>query len=159
MELVAIAAVARNGVIGRDGSIPWDYPEDLQHFKETTMGHPVILGRGTWESFGHGPLDGRTNIVISHDDLDLPDGVVNVHSIDAAVDAAAETGDDVAYVIGGESIYRQFLEQDLLDRMILTEIPERPDGDTYFPDWDVEDWDEVEREEAGELEIVTYERR
>ncbi|MFB6294445.1 MAG: dihydrofolate reductase [Candidatus Nanohaloarchaea archaeon] len=158
MELVAIAAVAENNVIGKDGGIPWDYPEDLQHFKETTKESPVIMGRGTWESFDHGPLPDRTNIVISHDELEH-DGIVNVHSLDDAVDAAADTGSDIAYVIGGESIYRQFLEQDMLDEMIITEIPERPDGDTYFPEWDEDKWREVEREEREEIDIVTYRRR
>ncbi|MDY6768842.1 MAG: dihydrofolate reductase [Candidatus Nanohaloarchaea archaeon] len=157
MDLVAIAAVAENGVIGYEGGIPWDYPKDLEHFKETTEGHPVIMGRGTWASFEHGPLPDRTNIVISREELEH-DGIVNVHGIDEAVEAAEETGAEVAYVIGGESIYRQFLERDLLDRMIITEIPEEPDGDTFFPDWDRDAWDEVDRETKGALDIVTYAR-
>ncbi|MDY6766487.1 MAG: dihydrofolate reductase, partial [Candidatus Nanohaloarchaea archaeon] len=86
-------------------------------------------------------------------------GIVNVHSIDDAIDAAGETGSDTAYVIGGESIYRQFLDRGLLDEMIITEIPERPDGDTFFPDWDEEQWEEVGRTERGDIEIVTYRRR
>ncbi len=158
MELVAIAAVAENRVIGKDGGIPWEYPEDLEHFKETTKGSPVIMGRGTWASFEHGPLPDRTNIVISHEELEHG-GIVNVHGLDEAVEAVADTGSDTAYVIGGESIYRQFLEQDMLDRMILTEIPERPDGDTYFPEWDEEEWEEVARDDIGEIEVVTYRRR
>lgn len=158
MEIVAIAAVAENGVIGKDGGIPWDYPEDLEHFKETTTGHPVIMGRGTWDSFRHGPLDDRTNIVISREELDVPEDVINVHGIDEAVEAAEKAGDETAFVIGGESIYRQFLERELVDRMILTEIPERPDGDTYFPDWDRAAWHERGRETNGALEIVVYER-
>lgn len=159
MDLVAVAAVAENNVIGKDGGIPWHYPEDLQHFKETTKGSPVIMGRGTWESFEHGPLDGRTNIVISREELDVPDEVVNVHGIEESVEAAEEVGGEVAYVIGGESIYRQFLEKGLLDRMIITEIPESPEGDTYFPEWNEEEWAETSKEEKGELEIVTYEKK
>lgn len=157
MELVAVAAVAENGVIGNDGGIPWHYPEDLEFFKETTMGNPVIMGRGTWESFDHGPLDDRTNIVISHEEIDH-DGIVNVHGIEEAVEAAEEAGDEVAYVIGGEAIFRQFLERDLMDRMFITDIPERPEGDTFFPEWDEDKWEEVDRREKGDVEIVTYER-
>lgn len=158
MELVIISAVAENGVIGKDDDMPWHYPEDLRHFQRTTIGHPVIMGRGTWDAFEHGTLDDRTNIVISHEELE-DDGIVNVHSIDEAVAAAEEAGDDVAYVIGGETIYRQFLERGLVDRMILTEIPEAPAGDTYFPDWDAEAWEEVDRESTGDVDVVTYEPR
>ncbi|MDY6761811.1 MAG: dihydrofolate reductase [Candidatus Nanohaloarchaea archaeon] len=162
MDIVVIAAVARNGVIGKDRDIPWRYPEDWEHFKETTMGHPVIMGRVTYEGIVDGlgePLPGRTNIVLGHEEMDVPDGVVNVHGIDAAVNAAADTGADTAYVAGGASVYEQFLERGLVDRMVITEIPEEPDGDTYFPDWDEDRWEDVRREELDDLVIVTYERR
>ena len=160
VELVVIAAVAENGVIGVDGGMPWHYPADMAHFKETTMGHPVVMGRTTFESIAaqiDGPLPGRTNIVLSGSDPDVPEGVVVVESVEDAIEAAAETGADRAYVAGGATVYEQFIP--LADRLALTEIPEAPDGDTYFPEWDRDEWVEVEREETGELAFVTYERR
>jgi len=157
MEQVIIAAVAENGVIGKDGGIPWHYPADFTQFKETTTGHPVIMGRATYASLPepYRPLPDRTNIVLSFDQLDLPADVVNVHSIDDAL-AAAEQVDDIVFIAGGASVYEQFLDQGRVDRMIITEIPETPDGDTYFPDWDDGAWREVDREESGDLAFVTY---
>jgi dihydrofolate reductase len=157
MERVIIAAVAENGVIGKNGDIPWHYPDDFKHFKETTYGHPVIMGRATYESLpdDYRPLPSRTNIVLSRSDMD-GSGIVNAHSIDGALDAAANKDTDTAYIAGGASIYEQFLEQGLVDKMVLTEIPEEPDGDTYFPDWDEDLWNEVKHEESGDLTFVTY---
>jgi len=160
IELVLIAAVAENGVIGDDGGMPWHYPADLAHFKETTMGHPVILGRRTFESIAaqlDGPLPGRTNIVLSRSDPDVPEGVVVVESVEGAVEAAIEAGAGAAYVAGGATVYEQFLSR--ADRLVLTEVPEEPEGDTRFPEWDSEEWVEVERIEDDELAFVTYERR
>ncbi|MFB6076615.1 MAG: dihydrofolate reductase [Candidatus Nanohaloarchaea archaeon] len=158
MDIVIIAAVAEDGTIGVDGEMPWHYPADMQHFREVTMGSPVIMGRTTWESLptDRRPLDGRTNIVLSFEEMDLPGEAVNVHGIDAAVDAAEATGSDAAYVMGGASVYEQFLGR--ADRMVLTEIPGAPDGDTFFPDRDDDAWREVNREEQGELAFVTYAR-
>ncbi len=157
MDITIIAAIAADRTIGDDGGIPWHYSADMEHFKETTMGHPVIMGRGTWESLeSYRPLPGRTNIVMSFEELDVPDGVVNVHGPDAAVAAAEDTGADEAYIIGGAAIYDLFLDR--ADRMVLTEIPGEYDGDTLFPDWDPDGWREVERREDGELAFVTYER-
>ncbi|MDY6773597.1 MAG: dihydrofolate reductase [Candidatus Nanohaloarchaea archaeon] len=161
MEIVIIAAVAENGVIGKDGDLPWHYPEDFEFFKEETLGFPVIMGRVTYEGIAEslgGPLPGRKNIVLSREELDLEEGAVNVHGIEKAIEEAEETGKERAYVGGGGSVYRQFLEQGLVDEMVITEIPESPEGDTRFPDWDEDDWEEVERQERGELEIVRYVR-
>lgn len=170
MEVVVVAAVAENGVIGADGEMPWHYPADLEHFKETTTGHPVIVGRRTYEAIVDalgGPLPGRTNVVLSTRDLDLPAGAVRADSVDAALSIAREaagsdesedgTGSGATYVVGGARVYEQFLP--LADRMLLTEIPERPDGDTHFPEWDSERWREVDRERRGDVVVVTYERR
>lgn len=162
MERVIIAAVAENGVIGKDGGIPWDYPEDFNFFKQTTTGHPVIMGRTTYEGIVAGlgePLPDRTSIVLSHEELDEPENVVNVHSIDDALEAAENTGGDTVYIAGGATIYEQFLEEGYVDKMLITQIPESPDGDTYFPDWDEEQWKVADREElTDELDVVTYVR-
>ena len=160
VEVVLIAAVAENGVIGDDGGMPWHYPADLRRFKELTTGHPVVLGRKTYESIVSdlgGPLPGRTNVVLSTRDLDLPDGAVPAGSIEAAMEAArAAPGGETVYVAGGATVYEQFLPR--ADRLELTEIPESPEGDTRFPDRSREEWREVSREEADGLSFVTYER-
>ncbi|MFB6096356.1 MAG: dihydrofolate reductase [Haloferacaceae archaeon] len=172
LEITLIAAVAANGVIGADGDMPWYYPADLQHFKETTTGHPVIMGRRTYESIVagiDGPLPDRTNVVLSTRDLDLPEGAVLAESVEAAIRAARDAldgdgpsatddaGDPEVFVIGGASVYEQFLP--LADRLVITEIPDEPAGDTRFPDWDDDVWTEVEREQTDDLAFVTYERR
>jgi dihydrofolate reductase len=159
MKLAIVVAVAENDVIGDDNGMPWHYPADLAHFKALTTGHPVILGRRTFEAIvdrlGE-PLPDRLNVVLSTRDLDLPEGAVRAESTDEAVEIAAERGADVAYVVGGASIYEQFLPE--TDRLHLTEIPEAPDGDTHFPDWDRSNWNLIDREDRGELTFLTYER-
>ena len=157
-RFVCIAAVAENGVIGRDGGMPWHYPEDMRRFKEITTGHPVIMGRTTYESIAgqlDGPLPGRTNVVLSRSNPDLPEEVVLVHSVEEAMETVAEL-DDVAFVTGGATVYEQFLLH--ADELLLTEIHEEYDGDTRFPEWDPEKWMEVERDEREELDFVRYER-
>jgi len=174
IALVVVAAVAENGVIGDEGGMPWHYPADLAHFKRLTTGHPVIVGRKTYESIAArvgGPLPDRTSVVLTTRDLDLPAGAVAAGDVDEAVALAgadaADRGVDEAYVIGGAAVYEQFLGR--TDRLVLTEVPERPDGDTRFPDWDADAWREVDREVAaadsgaeadadGDLAFVTYER-
>jgi dihydrofolate reductase len=159
-EVALIAAVAENGVIGDDGGMPWHYPTDLRRFKRTTTGHPVVLGRRTYESIVEGlggPLPGRTNVVLSTRDLDLPDGAVLAGSVEAALAAARDApGGETVYVAGGATVYEQFLPH--ADRLLLTEVPESPDGDTRFPDWSGDTWIEVSREREGDLAFVTYER-
>lgn len=159
MEIVLIAAVAANGVIGDAGEIPWDYPADLQRFKRLTTGHPVILGRRTHEEIlddlGR-PLPDRTSIVLTTSGVPNHDSVIQVEGIDAAVEAAAKTESDTAFVAGGERVYRQFLDR--ADRMEVTEIHDAVEGDTYFPDWDRSNWEERDREDHGEFSFVTYVR-
>lgn len=159
METILIAAVAENRVIGKDGEIPWYYPEDLEHFREETTGHPVIMGSTTYRSIEErldGPLPDRYNIVLSHEEIDVPEEVYNAHSIEEALDEAAEHEDTRVFVAGGASVYRQFMEDDLADRMVLTEIKPEYDGDTRFPEWDESEWREVEREEREEFDFVEY---
>jgi len=175
LDIVLVAAVADNRVIGDDGGMPWHYPADLAHFKRLTTGHPVIVGRATCESITDrigGPLPDRTSVVLTtrdRDDGDLPEGVVVANDLDEAVARAAadaaDRGVDAVYVIGGATVYEQFLDR--ADRMVLTEVPERPEGDTRFPDWDADEWAAVDREVAATgdaaadgdgLAFVTYER-
>jgi len=158
-----IAAVAANGVIGADGGMPWQFPADMRHFKETTTGHPVIMGRRTYESIASdvgGPLPNRTNVVLSRSSPDLPDGVVLAESVEAALAAAradaAERGVDTVYVAGGGAVYGQFLP--LADELVLTEIHEPYEGDTTFPEFDSDGWREVERDDRGDFDFVVYER-
>ena len=157
LDLVVVAAVAENGVIGDAGGMPWHYPADLAHFKRLTTGHPVIVGRKTYESIAArvgGPLPGRTSVVLTTRDLDLPEGAVAANDLDGAVALAAadaaDRGVDEAYVIGGAAVYEQFLDR--ADRMVLTEVPKRPDGDTRFPDWDADAWREADREVPADAE-------
>ncbi|ACV49112.1 MULTISPECIES: dihydrofolate reductase [Halomicrobium] len=160
IEIVLVAAVAENGVIGTDGELPWHYSEDLAHFKETTMGHPVVMGRRTFEGIvadlGE-PLPGRTNVVLTSQRRDFPDGAVGAGSLTAAVGAARETGSETAYVVGGATVYEQFLPD--ADRLVLTEVHDQYEGDTYFPEVAWDDWREASRDDRGELSFVEYVRR
>ncbi len=158
-EISLVAAVAANGIIGVDGDMPWHLPEDMAHFKETTSGHPVVMGRKTYRSIERGlggPLPDRTNVVLSRGSPDLPDGVVLVGSVDEAIDAVRATGDDVAFVAGGATVYEQFLPH--ADRLILTEIHDSHDGDTSFPEWNRTEWTERSRDERGAFDFVEYVR-
>jgi len=164
MDLVIIAAVSENGVIGAAGGLPWHYPEDLRYFKEVTTGHPVLMGRRTYESIvdrlGE-PLPDRTNVVMTRREYRPDHGeVIVTGSLDEAIDAAAETGAGRAYVIGGASVFRQTLERDLADRLVITHIPEAYEGDTYWPGPEFARLAVVDRTPLGdELEAVTYDLR
>lgn len=162
MKLALIAALAANRMIGRDNGMPWHLPEDLKRFRALTMGHPIIMGRKTWDSLGR-PLPGRTSIVVSRQaDLDIA-GAHVAPSLDAAIERAATAeGGDEAFVIGGAQLYALALPR--VDRLLLTEIADAFDGDTMFPDFDRADWVETAREDAvsaGGLRyaFVDYARR
>lgn len=148
MKLSLVWAMAQNGVIGRNNSLPWHLPEDLKYFKRITLGKPVIMGRKTFESIGK-PLPGRTNIVITHNPQFHAKGVKVVHSIEAAralCESLAELdGFDEAMVIGGAEIYRLALPE--ADRLYLTEVHADVAGDTVFPEFDRGAWREVARED------------
>lgn len=140
-----IVAVARNGVIGRDGDLPWRLSSDLKLFRRLTMGRPIIMGRRTWATLHKRPLDGRDNIVVTRDHAFAADGAIVAHSVsDALAQArrlAGERGVDEIMVIGGAEIYRSLLP--LADRLYWTEVDAEPDGDTQFPDLDMADWRET----------------
>ena len=154
VRLTLIVARARNGVIGAGGKLPWRLRLDLQHFKRVTMGHPVIMGRKTWESLPIKPLPGRLNIVLSRDNALTLKGAVVVPTLDEAIELASEHAEDEAYdrvfVIGGDAIYRLALPQ--ADEVIVSEIDADVAGDAHFPDLDPAQWSEVsaERIEPGE---------
>lgn len=170
MELVLVAAVADNGVIGNAGGLPWHLPGDLKRFRALTIGHWVVMGRRTWESIGR-PLAGRTNLVVSTDttlgsrlaDAGVPAGtgpgeVTVVPSLDDAIATAAAAGVPSLFVIGGSRLYRDALPE--ATRLVLTQVRSAPDGDTHFPTIDMSRWTELSREcfaadgDAPAFEIV-----
>lgn len=157
MTLCAIAAVSKNGVIGKDGELPWHYPEDLKHFKNKTINHPLIMGRKTYESFSD-PLPNRHHIVLTRDESlkSNNEDVIFVNSIDEAIEEADSKEKDKSYVIGGGLIYELFI--DYLDEMILTEINEEYEGDTYYPEFNSNEWDSRIIEDYPDFNIVKYNR-
>jgi dihydrofolate reductase len=159
MRLSLIAAVAANGVIGADGTVPWHLPADLEHFKRTTVGHPVIVGRRTFETIREetgGPLPDRDHVVLTSDPDRLPATVTPATSVSAARERARATGADTAFVIGGGTVYRQFMP--IADELVLTELDAAYDGDTTFPRVDPERWRVVDRTPHEAFEIVRYAR-
>jgi dihydrofolate reductase len=135
-----IVARAANGVIGDQGRLPWHIPSELKHFKAVTMGHPIIMGRKTWESIGR-PLPGRRSIVITRQKAYTAAGALVVSSLDDAIAACA--GEDEIFVIGGEQLYRAALP--LVQRMYITVIERDFAGDTFFPVYDAQQWHESNR--------------
>lgn len=148
-EVWGIVAMSPDGAIGRGGDLPWHLPEDLRHFKELTMGHPVIMGRKTWESLPHRPLPGRRNMVISRNAAYEAEGAEVFESLGAAVEACRET----PFVLGGEMIY--CLALPLLTRIYITEVEvEVRDADAFFPalkenEWEVMDKGEIQTSSKG----------
>jgi len=167
-EIVLIAAVAENGVIGAGGAIPWRLKSDMQRLKAMTMGRPIVMGRKTFESFPRRPLPGRTNIVVTRDKAFRAAGAVVTHSFADAM--AIATGDalrrfatEIA-IIGGAEIYAQWMDR--ADRLEITEVHARPDGDTRFPAIEPKDWEEVARVRnpagpgnSADFSYVTFRRR
>ena len=153
MQVMLIAAVARNGVIGLNNQLPWRLPEDLRHFKASTLGKPVIMGRKTWESLGR-PLPGRHNLVVSRQAGFTASGAQVFGTLDAALAAAAATGAAEACVIGGGELYRQALA--LADRLVLTEIDRDFAGDAFFPEFDRTRFVETARESAVSADGLPY---
>ena len=141
MRIALIVAMAENRVIGCNNQLPWRIPADLRHFRALTMGKPIIMGRKTYESIGR-PLPGRDNIVISGDRLYQAEGCRVVYSIDQALDASGDC--EEAMIVGGANLYRQTLE--IADRLYLTLVKAEPEGDTWFPQIESQQWREIERE-------------
>jgi dihydrofolate reductase len=143
MRLSIIAAMSENGVIGREGRLPWHLAADLKRFKQLTMGHAVIMGRKTWESIGR-PLPGRRMVVITRQPNYQPDGVQVVPSLDDALAIAESAGDEEAFIIGGAEIYRLALPR--AERLHVTLIHATIDGDTAFPPIDWSMWQQTASE-------------
>ena len=160
-RLSVIAALATNRVIGIENRLPWRLPEDLAHFKALTLGHPILMGRKTFESLGR-PLPGRTNIVITRNPDYCQDGYLVAASIPAAIARCADA--DEIFFIGGAELYAQAIP--LADRLYLTEVHIDAEGDAWFPDYDRSAFREVSRAshrgQKGDplgFEFVVYERR
>lgn len=157
-KLYLVAAVAANGIIGANGKLPWHLPEDLKHFKRVTLGHPVIMGRKTWESL-KGPLPGRENIVVTRQAAYAAPGAAVASSLDAALALCA--GEKVAFVIGGTQLFRESLPA--AAGLVMTEIKQDFPGDTWFPDYDRLQWREMQREahtaaSGMRFDFVLYEK-
>jgi dihydrofolate reductase len=182
MKTIIIAAMTRDRVIGREGGVPWHEPEDLRHFKRTTTGHAVIMGRKTFESIS-GPLPNRRNIVVTRNpDYKPPEpkpptpdprspivnresSIVNrqssidiVHSLDEALGLCRDRNEEKAFIVGGAQIYELALP--IADEMIITRI-DRDDvtGDTYFPVWYPDDWEALPSSGSASLTVARYRRK
>jgi len=156
MELVSVAAVAENGVIGDDDEVPWHLPEDKRQYRERVAGHPTVFGRRTYEMFDDPP--GAAHVVLSRTEreYDSPDAH-HAASVDDAVAVAESLGAERAYVLGGGGIYELF--QPHLDGMVLTRVPGEYEGDSYYPEFDEAAWRLVETEAHEGFTVETWERR
>jgi len=157
MKLALIAAYAQNRVVGIDNKLPWHLPEDLKYFKACTTGKAIIMGRKTYESIGR-PLPNRTNIVITRNAEFKADGVKTVSTLDAAIELAQAVneinGVDEIMIIGGATIYELALP--MADRLYLTHVHAKVEGDAFFPEVDFSDWREVQRADYGASETNPY---
>ena len=157
MKIAIIVAVAPDRTIGDKGKIPWHISDDLKRFKRLTMGHPIIMGRKTYESLGK-PLPGRTNIVLSRSPFyRVAEGVLVFRDLDAALGHCRQQGKGLVFIVGGGDVYRQALP--LADKLFVTEVHQRVSGNTKFPDYDRSQWIEVARENGPECSFVEYTRR
>lgn len=165
MIISLIAAVAENGVIGRNNDLPWKLPDDMRFFMETTKGHYVIMGRKNYDSLHEKfkPLPNRTNIVVTRQQSLNAPGCIVVNSVERALAIADKGGEAEAFVIGGAEIYKLSLPE--ANKLYLTEIQATVEGDTYFPKFNKDEWREVSRKHHGaddrhpfSFDFVIYER-
>lgn len=171
MRIALIVAASDNDVIGKNGTLPWSLPDDLKRFRELTKGHPVIMGRKTWDSLPKKPLPGRRNIVLSRTLKEHPPEGAEVYAnIEVAIAKLIEEDVDEVFVIGGEQLFKTYLANEVLekgaDRIELTRVHATIDGDTFLPPIDWSQWKEVARQEhpaddkhAYPFTFLTYERR
>ena len=167
MKLAFVVAVAKNGVIGRNGGLPWRLSTDLKHFKALTIGKPILMGRRTWDSIGR-PLPGRESIVVTRDPHFSADGAHVAHSIDAGLALAAEQAArmkaDTIMVVGGSDIFTALIDR--ADVIHQTEVDLAPEGDILFPPLDPAQWREIACEappraanDEANVRFLTYARR
>lgn len=150
-RVYVVAAVAANGIIGANGELPWRLPEDLAHFKRLTLGHPLVMGRKTWESLG-GPLPGRENIVVTRTAGYEAPGAAIAGSLEGAL--ALCMGEPVVFVIGGSRLFAEALT--IAAGLVLTEIHRDFEGDTWFPQYDRSRWRETQRERHVTTDGMKY---
>ncbi len=155
MDLVIIAAISKNNVIGKDGLIPWHISEDLLRFKALTMTYPIIMGRKTYESLPVKPLKGRTNIILTSSELST-DGAVVKRTLEEALDYCKELKAEKAFVIGGASVYKEAVGQ--ANTMEITLVDKVYDGDVFFPEVNWDDWQVVSEDKKDGYTFVTYKR-
>jgi dihydrofolate reductase len=172
MELIIIAAVAENRVIGKNGEVPWHISEDLQRFKQLTLHHPVIMGRKTWESIKqkYRPLPERLNIVLSRQSNYQAPGAIVISSLEQAIEDLERIENNnplagsiplvesidyrQAFIMGGQAVYEQALP--IAQRLEITELRSSYKGDAYFPDFNREEWKEISRVSRGQYSFVSY---
>jgi len=148
-----ISAVAENRVIGNKNSLPWHMPADFKYFKETTLGKTVVMGLNTFKSIGEKPLPGRKHVILNNDaNYTPPEDCVVAHSIEEAVEITKNEPE--VMICGGASVYKQFLP--LAQKLYITEVHAKPEGDTYFPEIDKDEWREVKREDYKADEKNSY---
>ena len=153
MDRIIIAALSENGVIGKNGEMPWHIPEDLKRFRKLTLGNPILMGHNTYDSIGR-PLPKRKNIVLSRNkELEIIGGDV-VGNLEEALGLCNQS--DKIYCIGGAQIYREFLPY--ATHLELTRIHKVVEGDTYFPDIDFNEWNLRNEENLGEYSFLSYEK-
>lgn len=157
MELVSVAAVSDNGVIGDDGELPWpSIAADKQQYRERIADHIVILGRRTFESMLD-DLPGRTQIVLSRSERDFDvETASHADSVEEAIEQAADFGAEIAYVIGGGAVYKLF--QPHVDRMVLSHVHGEYDGDTHYPEWDENEWELEHEAEHDRFTLAEWRR-
>lgn len=157
MKIIIISAIAKNNVIGKsNGEIPWHIKEEFQHFKKTTLGFPIIMGRKTFESLQQ-PLKGRLNIVItSNINYNIDNEIKVFNSINDALDFCKSLNIEKVFIIGGAKVYKQALN--FADEMIISYMNFNADGDIFFPDFRIEDWQIISEEEREQFKIVHYKR-
>ena len=167
MIVSLIVAIPKNLAIGKNNNLIWNLPVDMKFFMETTTGHPVIMGRKNYESIPkkYRPLKNRTNVIITRNTDYKAKGCIVVNSIEDSLKCLKEHDENEIFVIGGGEIYRRFLEKNLIDRMYITHIDEKFDGDTYFPEINYDEWSsrtimEYPRdlENPHSFKIVVYEK-
>ncbi|MEO8400022.1 MAG: dihydrofolate reductase, partial [Ignavibacteriaceae bacterium] len=159
LKTVIISAVAKNGVIGKsNGEMPWKVKEEFQHFKNTTMGFPIIMGRKTFDSLKT-PLKGRDHLVISRNkNLSYPFEEVKIFSsIKEAIKYCEEKKEEKVFIIGGGEIYKQSVEK--ADELLISFMNFEANGDVYFPEIDKKKWKEKSRKKRSEFDVVTYVRK